>query len=169
MKTTFFVADDIQTLSDNKVMLVGLYPDSTLLIEPLRPVRPDQLTVLARLCMLVHVDHLPKGVTHVQPELKLPSGTPAPGISAIKLKSPKDGQAANLLCRFQPFPVPEFGRYTLEIQIGKERVVHEFFVRENQSRAPAKKRRLGPATKRVVRAPSKKAGIERRPGPSSTI
>lgn len=160
MKTTFFVADDIQTLSDNKVILVGLYPDATLLIEPLRAVRPDQQTVLARLCMLVHVDRLPKGVTQVHPTLTLPSGSPAPAISAIKLKSPKDGHAANLLCRFQPFPVPEFGRYALEIQIGKERVVHEFFIQETAARVPARKRRIGSASKPIPRSPAKKAGAK---------
>jgi hypothetical protein len=156
MESRFYIADDIQVLQGGKLAMIGVSADAVLVVQQKgllsKKTKRSPTPSLPRLCMLVNVVGLPKLRHSIVPQIYYPSGTSAPGLQAMPLDlEQRRSDSANVLLRFEPFPMPEFGIYKLSWTIENQTLEHFFEIRLDVSEAQ------GPPIVPTARSPAAKS------------
>lgn len=133
MDSFLYIADDIQTLSDGKMLVVGLYSDRTLNIgrdsasgehSP-----PGTVPAVAQMCLMVTLTDVPEGTYEASTAFLAPDGTefakPVPVRSVVSTT----GRSSNFLVRIAPFALPMPGTYKVITTLGAHRFEDSFQVR----------------------------------------
>ena len=135
--TYFYIADDIQTLNDSKVLIVGAYPDRVIILNMPRldGLKPTLATPIGipKLCAMVTVKGLLPGAVRIVPRLIYPGGISSDlQFGSIESVLPENQDSANFLLAFTPFPVVGSGKYAVEFEVQGHTVHEEFELRVNE-------------------------------------
>jgi hypothetical protein len=125
-----FFCEDVRQEAEGKFTLIGIYPDNMSLQGS---VPEGQSIALPKMCVFARISFDPHDDTAIAAKMLNPDGsetsfgaldqkaiTEAKN-SALQQKNPIAG--VNLIVQSTPFLVPAFGRYLLEITVGKETFV----------------------------------------------
>lgn len=123
MKTHFYLADDIQPLGEGKLLMVGVYPDHTVVVNFAkgavnRPTK-EKPAAMPSLTFGLTLLELQAGKRQAAPVLRLPSGEPHHTINPVDFDI-KETRTVNLLFKLTPFVIPIDGVYTLELKVDEE-------------------------------------------------
>lgn len=124
----FYLADDFRIEVGRKVTAIGLYPDQKVLVN-----MPDDASnptttapaAIESLSILVSVTGL-AGTFRSRLELIAPNGKPILRAPEHDIEFNRDSESVNLISRFRPLLIPEFGKYQLLIVIDKYQHTFEF-------------------------------------------
>lgn len=137
-RVRFFIADDIR-VEGQKPMIIGFFPNDHVGMnipadtpEPTSK-NPVALQSLAILVSLIDI----AGAYKAKISLYQPNGSAIFENSDLGEIIPsgegllKSG-VVNLVAKFMPFPVPEFGLYRFEISLGRKKYQYEFRIARHQ-------------------------------------
>jgi hypothetical protein len=138
MEVTLYVAEDIQTLENQKLLMVGVFADRVILLNvPKGTPKPSAATPMAMstLSLSLTVAGLPPESYTVTLSLKSPSG-----VEIMQDRSPREfavteGSALNLIVKSTPFVMVEDGLYTLSASIGDQTASGTFVVKVKELNA----------------------------------
>lgn len=137
MEVLIYVADDIQSLADQKTLMVGVYTDRVLVVHLPKdaPEIASQETPIGipSLSVMFTVIGLEPGEHQGQPKLLYPDGSLSPGDLQPFKFSVAPGGAANLLFKFAPFIMPQAGKYTVAVAVDDVPLEAFFEVRFNKA------------------------------------
>lgn len=133
MESFFYVADDVQTLADGKLLLVGLYADRVLVMNIPRSagvkLSAETPAGIASLAVVLTLVGLAPGEMTLATRLVLPDGTQSmQQLPDQKLKVVAGG-SNNVVLKFSPFIVPQAGTYTLSTAFDGQVIESRFEVR----------------------------------------
>lgn len=133
MQAILFVADDIQTLSDGKILTVGLYADRVLIFQHSAPtdeaIKASGVPGIAQLCLMVTLVGLPIGKFEMKANFLAPDGSEFAkqiGPSPVVVEP---GRSANLVFKIAPFGAAKAGKYRVSVDLGAMQFTSEFEVR----------------------------------------
>jgi len=132
MESFFYLADDIQELAGGKLLLVGLYADRIVYIGlPPSGEKPtsEKPFGIPNLALMLNLRELKPGDHAIGMRILLPDGTPMTDELAPRQSTVLASGAHNVIVKLSPFPVKQFGRYTLSVQVDDEVVTAAFFLR----------------------------------------
>lgn len=141
MEALLYIADDIQSLTDKKLLVVGLYSDRVIVFQ--RDPKDERLVpdgaaapAVAQLCVLLTVIDFPPGTYEATIGFIGPDGkeyAKALGPSTVVAES---GSGTNLVVKIAPFAAPMPGKYTVHAVIGGTVIERAFEVRFNYAPGP---------------------------------
>lgn len=133
MESFLYIADDIQTLSEGKMLVVGLYSDRTLNIgrdsvsgghSP-----PGTVPAVAQMSLMVTLTDVPEGTYEASTTFLAPNGTEfAKPVPAMQVAATPE-RSLNFLVKIAPFALPMPGSYRVITTLGPHRFENIFQVR----------------------------------------
>ncbi len=148
----FYICDDVRIEAAGKFSLMGLFPDSIVVVHLPRGVQPTIKAPLAieSLCILVAVHGL-TGVHKARFALGSPELTVKPAFMERDIQF-SENRAANLIVRMKPYVVRSFGKTKVQLEVAGHVFEHSFEIRRGElpqsmepvKVVPAKKRRKLP-------------------------
>lgn len=129
MLVSFFWGEEVIQQTDNKVMVIALNGDRKLLIpksyvddilEKHKNQPAELMFAIERLGLLINISEL-TGEFEPVAQFYTPSGKPhGQPIAFGKIIIPEN-KSYNLIFKANPFPFPELGKYTFELEINGEK------------------------------------------------
>ena len=128
MKVNFFWCEDVIDQANNKVMLIGLFPDQHILVleeyvkaEKLK-LPNDQLGLMGieKLCVLINLSGADKDVNACG-QFYSPDGNAHGPIHDFGTIPFIENKSANIIFKASPFPFPTLGIYKLVVNFGDEK------------------------------------------------
>jgi hypothetical protein len=132
MDGTLYVADEFQTLANQKMLAVGLYADRIVFINirvgSPRPA-PETPAVLEQFALLLNLTGVSPGQRLVTLEIFMPSGKPFTEPAPPKEFAVEEGTSMNLLIKAAPFFIREIGTYVVKATVDTEAIERTFDLR----------------------------------------
>ena len=127
MKVDLLLADEFHQLASGKIMAMGLYTDKSIILAPplpsLVPKQPEPGVVstngFASLALMLVVSDVEPGPFSVKARVMLPSGQIHPAYAfnqEVEAVASEHG-SVNVIMRFAPFVVLEFGMYEVTFEL----------------------------------------------------
>jgi hypothetical protein len=132
MKIKFLVAEEIRLEAANKLTVLGLFPDCTIILNPIRTKdAPAEIPPgIDKLSLLITVSELSEGEHQFKGRIFRPSGEPYNDETSFGEANLAKGISRSIVVEIKPFVVLEYGVYRLDFYVDESINSFNFDVRE---------------------------------------
>ena len=133
MKVDFLIADEIRPEAGNKLMVLGLFPGSIIIIlkKELQGTSPQGVSAgLDRLSILATISGASDGLHKFKGKIIEPTGDLYQPEAVFGESVTKHGFAHTVIVELKPFVIKQLGKFRFEFFVDAEMFVHEFEIRE---------------------------------------
>jgi hypothetical protein len=135
MNLKLYLADEFRTLEGGKILALGLYTDHSITVN-VNDKAPDpnrQSPYGVPLSLLVCIENAPENGVSFEATIRPPISAPQMKVRG-EVPSHPGGAAGNLILKFDPFLIPEAGKYSVDFIFGNGvELSAEMSVRVNKS------------------------------------
>ncbi|MFZ1547607.1 MAG: hypothetical protein WAT12_11000 [Candidatus Nitrotoga sp.] len=136
MKLNFFVADEFRPETGGKQMVLGLYADDVILLEPVTQIEAIPVG-FERLAFLINISDVPAGKHNYKGQIVDPSGKPYGREIIMGELEIEKGMSRSFIIEMKPFLINSKGTYHLNFYVDDDLYAFPFSIIDRVQEKPS--------------------------------